>query len=50
MAGVEAGIIDFDTMANRPDGKIFTGEIDPETRRTSRERWTEALKVVRRFK
>lgn len=50
MAGVEAGIIDFQTMANRPDGKIFTGEIDPETRRTSRERWTEALKVVRRFK
>jgi len=50
MAGVEAGIIDSGVMSNRPGGTIFTNEIDPETRRISRERWAHALKTVREFK
>ena len=50
IAGVEAGIIDSDVMSSRPGGTIFTNEIDPETRRISRERWAHALKTVREFK
>ena len=50
MAGVEAGIIDSDVMSSRPGGTIFTNEIDPGTRRISRERWAHALKTVREFK
>ena len=50
IAGVEAGIIDSDVMSSQPGGTIFTNEIDPETRRISRERWAHALKTVREFK
>ena len=50
MAGIEAGIFDLDTMANLSGETIFTSEIDPETRRTSRERWTRALNTIREFK